>query len=305
MGYKLAGFDMLGGVEIDPRMSEIYVRNLKPRFEFLEGVDEFNKRDDATLPPELFDLDLLDGSPPCSSFSTSGLREKAWGKEKHFREGQAAQVLDSLPMSWVRTVRKLRPRVAIMENVTGMIKGDAKGFVREVVAALAPEYDAQLFKLNASLMGVAQRRERIFVIARRADLALPPLRLLFNEPTITLKAVTEGTVREGKPVGARIARAWANTLAGAPNLSNGNAKGDFFSYAKCRPDRSTPTLTATSTLLWWDRPELISGRAAARVQSFPDDYDFGDEDTVYVCGMSVPPLMSQRIALEIRKQWLG
>jgi DNA (cytosine-5)-methyltransferase 1 len=45
---------------------------------------------------ELFDIDILDGSPPCSSFSMSGSREKAWGKNKKFREGQANQVLDDL-----------------------------------------------------------------------------------------------------------------------------------------------------------------------------------------------------------------
>jgi DNA (cytosine-5)-methyltransferase 1 len=41
-------------------------------------------------------LDILDGSPPCSSFSMAGNREKDWGKEKKFREGQAEQVLDNL-----------------------------------------------------------------------------------------------------------------------------------------------------------------------------------------------------------------
>src|SRR3990167_6006160 len=80
MGYKLAGYDVIGCEEIDPKMMAAYETNHHPKFSFLEGIQEFKLRDD--LPKELYDLDILDGSPPCSSFSDSGLREDAWGKEK-------------------------------------------------------------------------------------------------------------------------------------------------------------------------------------------------------------------------------
>ena len=52
-------------------------------------------------PKELYNLDILDGSPPCSSFSTAGIREKGWGKLKKFREGQAKQILDDLFFEFV------------------------------------------------------------------------------------------------------------------------------------------------------------------------------------------------------------
>ena len=65
MGYKLAGFEVLGGVEIDPEMSKIYVKNHNPKYEYLMGVQDFKNIPDKDLPPELFDLDILDGSPPC------------------------------------------------------------------------------------------------------------------------------------------------------------------------------------------------------------------------------------------------
>ena len=93
MGYKLAGFDVLGCNEIDPKMIEAYKTNHKPKYAFLEPIQEFKLRDD--LPEELYNLDILDGSPPCSSFSMAGNREEDWGKEKKFREGQAEQVLDT------------------------------------------------------------------------------------------------------------------------------------------------------------------------------------------------------------------
>ena len=84
MGYKLAGFEHLGGVEIDKQVAKVYQLNHNPKYLFNEDIREFNKRTD--LPEELFNLDLLDGSPPCSTFSMAGSREKAWGKEKQFRE---------------------------------------------------------------------------------------------------------------------------------------------------------------------------------------------------------------------------
>lgn len=76
MGYKLAGFDVLGCNEIDPKMIEAYRFNHKPKFSFLEPIQTFKERDD--LPEELYNLDILDGSPPCSSFSMSVNREKDW-----------------------------------------------------------------------------------------------------------------------------------------------------------------------------------------------------------------------------------
>ena len=97
MGYKLAGYDVIGCNEIDKRMMYAYCQNHNPRFPFLAPIQEFKNRED--LPPELFNLDILDGSPPCSTFSMVGSREDAWGVEKKFREGQQEQVLDALFLS--------------------------------------------------------------------------------------------------------------------------------------------------------------------------------------------------------------
>ena len=94
MGYKLAGYNVIGINEIDPKMAEIYEINHNPQYKFIEPIQEFAYRD--SLPYDLYDLEILDGSPPCSSFSFVGSRDKDWGKQKKFREGQAEQVLDTL-----------------------------------------------------------------------------------------------------------------------------------------------------------------------------------------------------------------
>ncbi len=126
MGYKLAGFQHLGGVEIDKKMSELYQLNHTPKYMYTEDIREFNKRND--LPKELYDLDILDGSPPCTTFSMAGKREETWGKEKLFKEGQTSQVLDELVYVYCDTIKKLKPKVAILENVPGIVAGKAKGY---------------------------------------------------------------------------------------------------------------------------------------------------------------------------------
>ena len=114
MGYKRAGCTIVAANDIDPEMAWHYKHNLKPPNYFLCPIGDLLKKD---LPAELFNLDILDGSPPCSTFSMAGSREKAWGKNKKFREGQATQVLSDLFFDYLNLVERLQPRVAIAENV--------------------------------------------------------------------------------------------------------------------------------------------------------------------------------------------
>lgn len=96
MGYKLAGYQVCGINEIDPEMVSIYTKNHNPRIIYDMDIRAFNQIPNAKLPKELLNLDVLDGSPPCSSFSMAGAREEGWQKKKKFREGQAHQILDDL-----------------------------------------------------------------------------------------------------------------------------------------------------------------------------------------------------------------
>ena len=171
MGYKLAGYNHLGGVEIDPKVAAIYKENHHPKHLYVEDLREFNRRED--LPEELYHLDLLDGSPPCSTFSMAGDREKAWGKEKVFAEGQSLQTLDDLVFVYCETIKKLRPKVFLLENVKGLSLGNAKSYLRRIFKTVDEAgYDAQIFVLNAASMGVPQIRERCFVIGRRKELGV-------------------------------------------------------------------------------------------------------------------------------------
>ena len=187
MGYKLAGYKVIGCLEIDGKMIELYKINHHPQYVFCEDIREFNKRND--LPDELYDLDILDGSPPCSTFSMAGNRQKDWGREKCFREGQKKQKLDDLYYEFIKLVEKLKPKTFVTENVKGMIIGKARGYVKEIAQGFKKAgYRTQVFILNAASMGVPQRRERIFIIGTRIfDWAL--LRLSFNESPILYKEI--------------------------------------------------------------------------------------------------------------------
>lgn len=134
MGYKIAGYDVIGCNEIDPRMMKCYETNHHPQYSYLEDIRDLVKRNN--LPEELYNLDILDGSPPCSTFSMSGLREDAWGKEKKFKEGQKTQVLDTLFFDFIALAKRLKPKVVIAENVKGLLLGNAIDYVRRITKAL-------------------------------------------------------------------------------------------------------------------------------------------------------------------------
>ena len=69
------------------------------------------------FPEDLYNLDILDGSPPCSSFSMAGNREKDWGKTKVFREGQAEQRLDDLFFDYIVHTHKITTLKRLSQSI--------------------------------------------------------------------------------------------------------------------------------------------------------------------------------------------
>jgi DNA (cytosine-5)-methyltransferase 1 len=304
MGYKLAGFNMLGGVEIDPEMMAIYRANHRPKHSYLMGVQEFNKLPLLSLPNELKNLDLLDGSPPCSVFSMAGKREKKWGAEHHFREGQQKQRLDDLFMHFIDVGQRLQPKVIVAENVKGLILGNAKGYVKEIFAAFREAgYETQLFLFNAARMGVPQARERTFFIARRRDLGWGKLEIKFDELTVTVRDALDKTTGKGVPLQGKSLNLYKETTPGK-SLADA-AGGSWFTWTRLAWGRPANTVHSGPAQLHPEEPRHLSGSELVRIQSFPDDYSFCKVEPRYLCGMSVPPYMTQRVALEIGRQWFG
>lgn len=307
-GYKMAGFDVIGFNEIDKEMVELYMANHHPRHAYHEPIQDFKNRLD--LPKELYELDVLDGSPPCSTFSMAGSREDVWGKEKKFREGQAEQVLSDLFFDYLDVVGKLKPKVSIAENVKGMILGKAKGYcklIRERYEELG--YDVQLFLLNAATMGVPQLRERVFFVARRKDLGFPKLELSFDEEPVTFRDVCGNIpfqdLSETEPSPTDKAF-WRRTRAG--NSYSSVSGGSYFNYCKLSFDKPAPTVTGSAQMTHPEEMRSLSWVEVCLVGSYPYDYDFLGKNRamkVYCVGMSVPPVMTAQIAAKVAEQWFG
>jgi DNA (cytosine-5)-methyltransferase 1 len=314
MGYKLAGFDVIGCNEIDPKMMAAYIANHNPKYPFLEPIQTFKLRDD--LPEELFNLDILDGSPPCSSFSVAGNRESDWGKEKKFREGQAKQVLDTLFFDFIDLAKKLQPKVVIAENVKGLLIGEAKKYVIEIYKQFdRAGYMCQHVLLDSSKMGVPQRRERVFFIGLRRDLAeqflkqvdlftmLPELKLDFDEPEIPYKEIRQETGNVGAiGLSPMLSHYWKLTSPGN-NMSENHPKGSYFNEVKAHPDMVLPTIRANGLPYDYEVERTLFDDEVKTAGSFPMDYQV--DNIGYLIGMSVPPVMTAQIAKEIYDQWLS
>ncbi len=295
MGYKLAGFDVLGCNEIDPKMIEAYKANHNPKYAYLEPIQTFKNRKD--LPQELYELDILDGSPPCSSFSMAGNREKDWGKDKVFREGQAMQVLDTLFFDFIDLAKELQPKIVVAENVKGLLLGDAKQYVIQIYREFDKAgYYVQHWLLDASKMGVPQKRERVFFIAMRKDLAkpflhfadmfteVPKLELNFKEPKIPIKHFAKGVAKK----------------------ETQNYSESRFGDVMLDLNKPSNTIATDINRYWLDENTLIDKDTVSLIGSYPLDYNHLDfNNPQYLIGMSVPPVMTAQIANQIYKQWLS
>lgn len=320
MGYKLAGFDVLGCNEIDPKMMEAYRVNHNPKYSYLEPIQTFKMRKD--LPKELYNLDILDGSPPCSSFSMAGNREKDWGVEKKFREGQSEQVLDTLFFDFIDLAKELQPKVVVAENVKGLLLGDAKEYVRRIYKEFDEAgYYCQHWLLNASKMGVPQRRERVFFIALRKDLAepflvqkdmftiAPNLKLEFNEPKIKFGEIYQKGVSHTNHVQeSKMHNYWKKRILSDKSFGDITKRIDgessMYSVVLIKNKEVCPTFTRQDRTMLYEEYRSINKNEACLVQSFPIDYNFATNQWGYLIGMSVPPVVMAQIATELYNQWL-
>jgi DNA (cytosine-5)-methyltransferase 1 len=314
MGYKRAGCTVIAANDIDPEMAYHYKLNLKPKHYFLCPIRDLLT---AKLPDELFHLDILDGSPPCSTFSMAGSREKAWGKKKHFREGQAKQVLSDLFFDYLDLVERLRPRVAIAENVKGMIQGNAKGYVKLVIERFREiGYRPQLFLVNAADCGVPQKRDRVFFCAIRDDIDAPPLVLKpqhrwvsAGEATEDVQVLTAGEREDTRPSPEDILY-WHKTEKGDGSgyaRASTKATGKRRGFNRIRVNDAAPsnTLPASDDMRHWSECRKLTYREWKRLGSFPDDYQAKtDKIGKYMIGMSVPPKMTEAVARAVIDQWL-
>lgn len=279
LGFEAAGYKTLG-YEMEPNAAATYNQNLigncintklNPAFEYPEAQ-------------------IIIGGPPCQPFSVGG-------NQKGIEDSR-----NGFPI-FINAVKKLKPKVFMFENVRGLLYTNKWYFeiIIEELRSLGYNIDYRL--LNAVDFGVPQNRERFFVIGHTTEFDFPKKR--------------KNKVSVGEAIGDLM-----NTVPDESKFLTEAQDKYIGKYEKASfcinprdlyADRPARTLTcrnlaaATGDM---QRVKLPDGRRrrlivreAARLQSFPDWFEFTGNETsrFYQIGNAVPPLLAYQLALSVKQ----
>ena len=312
LGYRMAGFKILYANEFIPAARAVYEANAAPgTFVDARDIREVSAEDVlAKAGRAKGDIDLFDGSPPCASFSTAGKREKGWGKEKAY--SGTTQRVDDLFFEYIRLVEGVQPRVFVAENVAGLVTGTAKGYFLEILAGLkAAGYVVACKVLDASWLGVPQKRRRAIFIGVRADLGLQPV---FPSPQPFQYSVRDAIPWVLEPDdGSRavepdsflrdcVRRQW--------ELIVPDGRGSRKYLSLVRPTINGPCNTVTAlagspaaSVAHPLLPRKFSVAEVKRLCAFPDDFKLSGTYAQQIerMGRAVPPVMMAAIARAVEE----
>jgi len=266
----MAGFDVILAVDFDRIACEAYHHNFPDTLIWQKDIAMISADDIFTaLNISKYELDVLDGSPPCQGFSTAGKR-------------QLDDPRNHLFIEYCHLLRDLAPKVFIMENVPGLIRGKMRLIFREIMLALKDcGYQVKCRLLDAKWFGVPQERKRLIWIGTRQDLQIIPI---FPKATVQ------------HPISIR----QALDLQGAGGIKNQQFRNRFRSLDKPAPtlERACPPIILMKDSI---KPRKLIVDEAKRLQSFPDNFWLPDNNKGYaLIGNSVPPLMMKAIAETVR-----
>lgn len=314
LGYRLAGFDVRYANEFVGNARETYAANASPSTVIdPRDIREVSGEDILrACRVSRGELDVFDGSPPCSSFSASGKRQAAWGQVKEYSGGKR-QRTDDLFFEFARLVDEVRPKVFVAENVSGLVLGAAKGYFLEILATLKGlGYRVVARVLNAEWLGVPQTRRRLIFVGVRDDLGLDPVHPSPLPYSITLREAFEGLT---PPTPAELAECWFERFAVGrewATMQQGTWSPRYQNLKRSHPDAPSHTVTATASnvgaagVAHWGEPRKFTVRELQRICSFPDDFALVGtyEERAERLGRAVPPIMMAAIATTIRERLL-
>lgn len=306
LGYSMAGFRELLAVEWDDNAVETFKLNF-PDIPVYHGDIAKCSVGWVLQTTELKpgELDILDGSPPCQGFSTAGKREMSDDRNQLFHE-------------YVRLLRGLQPKIFVMENVSGMVKGKMKIIFAEIMRELkASGYKVSARLLNAMYFGVPQSRERMIFIGVRDDLGIVPSHPEAEILPIPVKNVLPGCAATR----LQHINPWINSDKSAATICK-TSSGYEVSRQKPRPlqirdrlrlDGIAPTIVKTaSSIMSKGNVHPIDDRfltipEAKLIASYPDLFMFIGkyQDQWARIGNSVPPLFMFAIAKHLKDNILS
>jgi len=313
LGYRMAGFRVLWASEFIDAARDSYRANAAP-YTILDGRDIRQVTGAEILDAidlKAGELDLLDGSPPCASFSTAGKRAAGWGKVKKYSD--KAQRTDDLFFEFSRLLREIRPRTFVAENVAGLVKGVAKGYFLDILGELkACGYRVACKVLDAQWLGVPQARQRTIFVGVRDDLGLDPVH---PKPLPYRYSVRDAIpeIADGRGGGAETDISRYAIGAEWDRIQPGEQSEKYFNLVKPALYLPCPTITQTAGVLGaasvvhpLERRKFTVSELK-RICAFPDDFVLtGDySQSVERLGRAVPPVMMFHIAATVRDEILG
>lgn len=307
LGYRMAGFRVLWASEFIDAARETYNANKTNTV-----VDGRDIRD--VTPESIMDavglkpgnLDLLDGSPPCASFSTAGRRAASWGKVKKYSE--KSQRTDDLFFEYSRLIRGLRPKAFVAENVSGLVKGVAKGYFKRILAELKScGYRVTCRVLDAQWLGVPQSRQRTIFIGVREDLGIDPVH---PKPLPYRYSVRDALpwIKEVRQIEVYNEPDRVCKNLPCPTITNSGigAKRIEKHFVEAETDISRYAVTSTADVVHPLERRKFSIDELKRICAFPDDFILtGTYSQQWErLGRAVPPVMMFHIAATIRDKIL-
>lgn len=322
LGYRMAGYHVIYANEFVEEAQNTYRANNPDCC--------LDTRDIRTVTPESIkeqignaEIDLFDGSPPCCAFSTAGKREKGWGEERAYSDGKKQRV-DDLFFEYTRILKGLQPKVFIAENVSGLIKGKAKGVYNQIIEELQNcGYNVKSALISSMWLDVPQNRQRVIFMGVRNDLNMSPVFPKPNDYYYTIADAFKGLKNDPKEVEEltenikkyaiykilrRIEKNPKRCIKGSKIMD-----GSYFNL--CRESMYQPCSTICQT----------NGQAGAagnchpledrkftiaelkRITSVPDDFILTGtyEQQWERLGRMVPPVMMKHIAETVYKEILS
>lgn len=293
LGYSMAGFRELLAIEWDDNAVETFKLNF-PDVPVYHGdiakISVEQVLEMTGLKPG--ELDIFDGSPPCQGFSTAGKRQIDDPRNSLFKE-------------YVRLLRGLRPKVFVMENVSGMVKGVMKLVFVEILRELkASGYKVSARLLNAMYFNVPQSRQRMIFIGVRDDLGIEPSHPEAESVPVNCGSALSELVFDKKNLKLTplYTDYWQRAIPG-------KTLGKLNTTKKLNKDAPAATIVKSEGnggLYHFDEPRMLHVSEFKRLASYPDNFSFsgGRKDFQERIGNSVPPLFMRSIARHIRKEIL-
>jgi DNA (cytosine-5)-methyltransferase 1 len=335
-GYRLAGAKILAINEFVPEAQNTYRENYPDTFIIPGDIKKLSGKDfleKVNLKPG--ELDLLDGSPPCSAFSMAGsvshgkgnTHADAFGKNKKYSDIEGVENVEDLFFEFLRVAQDIKPKVIIGENVEGLTMGEAKEYFHKIQNTFEDiGYLIVANVLDSSYFGVPQSRKRCFFIGVREDVAekvginFMTMYQLYpdknNVQTLLGEAINDVVNEDQEEINLLLEKlsietAVGKTLAKMPKNPDKvltgmdyHDKGHHFNLKRCSLRKPSPTITAMGNFPGVagtchpleDRKFTI--KELKRIMSLPEDFKLTGEHKQRSerIGRMVPPLMMKALA---------